>query len=343
MAQRLPFLDRLRGLATLVMLEVHVVNALLLPARQEGTLWTVVNFVNGLVAPAFLACAGLGFAVALGGRGGSLVGRLRRAAEIILLGYALHSTELFWHGLRDRRAQQALLQSDILQVIGLSLVLLTGLWALLRRTRAFPAAALGLALLWLLVTPWLAALDVRGWPIWLAPFINRSVPSEFPLFPWMAFALLGAALGALPGTLDPPRLARVAFLALLGGGLALFSGGLLPVHDPYRDGPAYALLRFAVVCLLGAALCSPRWRFADPLLAPLSRHSLRVYLAHIPLVYGGFGFSLRYTLGAGSRDWPVCLLIFAALALLMWGLAKLELPAIKVRPAFWRRARGGSA
>lgn len=325
MAQRLPFLDRLRGLATLVMLEVHVVNALLLPARQQGTVWTVVNFMNGLVAPAFLACAGMGFAVGLG-RGGSPLGRLRRAAEILLWGYALHSTELFWHGVHDRHAQQALLQSDILQVIGLSLALLTGLWALSRRAPAFPAAAVGLALLWLFATPWLAALDVRGWPIWLAPFINRSVPSEFPLFPWMAFALLGAALGSLPGTLGPPRLIKVALLALLCAALARLSQGLLPAHDPYRDGPAYALLRFAVVCLLSAALCAPRWRFADPLLLPLSRHSLRVYLAHIPLVYGGFGFSLRYTLGPGSRDWPLCLLLFAALALLMWGLAKLSLP-----------------
>ena len=49
---RLPFLDRLRGLAAVVMLEVHVVHALLSPDRRRGLWFSGLNFFNGLVAPA---------------------------------------------------------------------------------------------------------------------------------------------------------------------------------------------------------------------------------------------------------------------------------------------------
>ncbi|HLB00719.1 MAG TPA: heparan-alpha-glucosaminide N-acetyltransferase domain-containing protein, partial [Bacteroidota bacterium] len=62
---RYPFIDVLRGLAVVLMIETHTVNALLAPGGADGAFGSVLTFFNGLVAPAFLFCAGLGFAVAL--------------------------------------------------------------------------------------------------------------------------------------------------------------------------------------------------------------------------------------------------------------------------------------
>ncbi len=59
---RLAFVDRLRGLATIAMIEVHVVNALLAPAYRGGRAFAALDFVNGLVAPSFLFAAGLSLA-----------------------------------------------------------------------------------------------------------------------------------------------------------------------------------------------------------------------------------------------------------------------------------------
>ena len=57
-AGRYPFIDVLRGLAVLFMIETHTVNALLDPALRAGTFHDALTYVNGLVAPAFLFAAG---------------------------------------------------------------------------------------------------------------------------------------------------------------------------------------------------------------------------------------------------------------------------------------------
>jgi predicted acyltransferase len=64
MKSRLVFIDLLRGWATIVMIEVHVFNAFIIPALK-GTGWFgVLNYINGLVAPSFLFVAGFVFVIA---------------------------------------------------------------------------------------------------------------------------------------------------------------------------------------------------------------------------------------------------------------------------------------
>ncbi|HMD13095.1 MAG TPA: heparan-alpha-glucosaminide N-acetyltransferase domain-containing protein, partial [Bacteroidota bacterium] len=62
-SSRLEFIDLLRGWAVFVMIETHVFNALLLPQLKEETFFKILTFVNGLVAPSFLFCAGLALAI----------------------------------------------------------------------------------------------------------------------------------------------------------------------------------------------------------------------------------------------------------------------------------------
>jgi len=64
-SQRYKFIDLLRGWAVFVMIETHIVNALLRSDIKELTSFKVLTFFNGLVAPSFLLCAGLGFAISL--------------------------------------------------------------------------------------------------------------------------------------------------------------------------------------------------------------------------------------------------------------------------------------
>ena len=60
---RLLFIDRLRGWAVVVMIETHIVNALLRNDLRHETAFVILNFINGLVAPTFLFCAGFAFAI----------------------------------------------------------------------------------------------------------------------------------------------------------------------------------------------------------------------------------------------------------------------------------------
>lgn len=338
-AGRLPFLDRLRGLAAAVMLEVHVVNALLAPDRRRGLPFACLNFLNGLVAPAFLFCAGFALAHSLRrsfqepeGTDWTkvLLRGVRKGAGLLALGYVLHGLGFVWHGFSDPRAWREFLQADILQIIALSLTVLFVLAFLVRRADRFAWSAFLSGAAVLLVTPWARALDTSAWPAWAQPYFNDRVVSEFPLFPWAAFALLGAAVGARPSDEWGKKLLRIAALAAAAAGLLwILSSRIFPAHDPWSAGPPYLLARLAVLCLLGAALslspaAPPGSRLfkqgLDAVLGRFSRHSLLVYVVHIPLVYGGYGFSLRASVGA-TQGYLGCALWSLALAALMYALA----------------------
>lgn len=55
---RLLALDWLRGIAVLVMVECHTFNALLSPFFRTTWWFSILNWLNGLVAPAFLLVSG---------------------------------------------------------------------------------------------------------------------------------------------------------------------------------------------------------------------------------------------------------------------------------------------
>ena len=90
------------------MIEAHVTNTFLAPTLRDGAWFGWVNYVNGLVAPAFLFIAG--YAQGLGaGRGprpwADVRRRLRRLTGIAAIGFALH---LPWAQLAARQWADAL-------------------------------------------------------------------------------------------------------------------------------------------------------------------------------------------------------------------------------------------
>lgn len=58
---RAQFIDMLKGLALLVMIEVHVVNVFLSPSIKAQSWFEILTFINGLVAPAFTFTSGMVF------------------------------------------------------------------------------------------------------------------------------------------------------------------------------------------------------------------------------------------------------------------------------------------
>ncbi|MDH7604770.1 MAG: heparan-alpha-glucosaminide N-acetyltransferase domain-containing protein [Melioribacter sp.] len=59
------FIDLLKGIALLIMIEVHVVNAFLLPEIKSQSWFEILNYINGLVAPAFTFTSGMVFVLSL--------------------------------------------------------------------------------------------------------------------------------------------------------------------------------------------------------------------------------------------------------------------------------------
>ncbi len=203
-SKRCDWVDQLRGLAVLVMMEVHCVNVWLnLKLRPE---W--LNYVNGLVAPSFMMCAGFSLVLSTFRADGTLrpfKDSFKRYLFILACAYALHAPGLTlaeWTVLATPHKWRELFKIDVMQCIVYSLFILQGLARALRRPRAFAFVALGLAIYIPLVSPYLWAhgmadglwLPVRGL---FNGNVDRGVQALFPLFPWLAFVSFGAFLGGM--------------------------------------------------------------------------------------------------------------------------------------------------
>lgn len=303
-------LDRLRALAVVVMIEVHVVNALLAPEYRATERFRALDYANGLVAPTFLFCAGYACA-ALPQRPFSR--DLRRSAVLLALGYLLHASGALrgdWAGV---------MQVDILQVIALSLLVVSVISRLFSAGSSVMLGLLALAIAgaW----PIVSAADTSALPSFVRPYVSQAVTSQFPLFPWMAFALGGAAVARL-------RMTRLAGLAV-----GLIALGLVAARigtDGATHDIAGMLTRFAFApaALASLSLFDRTTTKADPALDLFARRSLLVYYAHIIVVYGTHPLSLRSVIGphfgpiACVATW---LVVTAAMALLAWKAPRVKL------------------
>jgi uncharacterized membrane protein len=312
--------DWLRGIAVLVMIQTHALT-LLRPELRTGALWSRLQWIDGLVAPAFIFSAGFSLALvqvrgaAAGARWLRVRKTLRRLGEVLLV-----ATLVNWMWFPLLREPRWIFRVDILHCIGLSLLIaLPILVALSPRPLVLRWVALGLAALAFGASP--LAEGVRG-P--LASLANGSTGSVFPLLPWAGYVYLGASAGATAAAGDARALARwVAGLLALGVALWLLTPQLTAVYPPHEfwvTNPANHARRWTQVCavvlvLMAAELSQGRWRTSAPVrfVEVFGTSSLAGYFFHQMLLYkqiGGFSFDALW----GKRcDWAQYTLLTALL------------------------------
>jgi len=341
-SDRVVFLDLARVAAVLAMVQGHTLHALLDPALRAGPVYDVWVVFRGFTSPSFLLLSGACFAVATLKRwdenvrpSGAVGRRLARFAGFVLLGYALHFPV---SDLRDlatvsQARWDGFLQVDVLQAIGVSLLLLQGLVLATRTPRRFGWACAGIAVALFFATGPVHSVDWhRHLPAPLAAYLHLGRGSPFPLVGWAFFPLLGAALAVAFRRLDAVApttlalgLATVAALLLAVSWVLAGSPGTLCLAPWSPVGcPDFFLWRLIGVALLLAAvvwLVQGRVRLPRPLRA-VAEESLVVYFVHLCVVYGSiWGPGLRSFVGptqgvAGALTWAA--LVIAWMVLLAW-------------------------
>ncbi|HKS80732.1 MAG TPA: heparan-alpha-glucosaminide N-acetyltransferase domain-containing protein [Candidatus Acidoferrales bacterium] len=311
--QRLAYIDWMRGLACLVMFQTHCYDSWLSPQARKSSFFGWSQLGGTLPAPLFLFLAGISFALVTdrsrkkGIAAGEIASStIRRGAEIFGLGLLFRVQE-FALG-QPSSPWTDLLRVDILNTIGLSMMLM-GIacrFARSRRANSILAScvALGIAIMTpLLWTTWRA----RWMPWYIESYVNgvhiydSPRPWLFPIFPWAAFAFAGLAIGFfLMSDWSRSNLAKAtALCGISGAALIVLSQWLdaRPIHiyavyDYWHTSPNFFLARVGVlmiiVCLSYAwCLWGPgRWGF-NPLVQ-IGQTSLLVYWVHIEFVYGRF-------------------------------------------------------
>jgi uncharacterized membrane protein len=305
-------IDWMRGIAVLCMIEHHTFDAFLRADLHGSPADRVFRYIGGLAAPGFLFLAGLAMARALEkqttkgvSRRDAALGGVKRGLWIVAGAYLFRIQE--WAFAFGGSPATDILRIDVLNCIGVALVLVSLLFWLSPRLVFFLAAAAAVVL----ATPAVSAADLSLLPRHLADYLNGPQPRAlFPLFPWIAHAFTGAAAGlALARSRSEVR--TVALFA----GLA-FAAWLLPQPAVWSDAaPAVFLLRDGLaVGLLSACWLAdrflPKSLSGGPLLL-MGRHSLLIYWVHIEIVYGRWFWRTRGTLGIPQAALGLALVIAA--------------------------------
>jgi uncharacterized membrane protein len=305
---RYVFIDLLRGWAIIIMIEVHVFNAFLMPELKQAGWFNILTFINGLVAPAFLFVSGFAFQVSSGSKLDVMRKlkfpfwkKLWRIFSIILIGYALH---LPYYSLSKilNKATPSQLQDffvvDVLQCIGAGLLVLFVIRLLIRSDKIYHYSLLILFFFVMIVSPIFWKTDFTGYfhPI-IANYFNRLNGSLFPVFPWINFILIGAIFAKY--FLDFATSSReekfingtviTGMIMLLLG--HLFYSGLFPGYlTSIIPNPVFFVERLGYVLVI-AALCwyYNKWRNTKKsFVLDASRESLLIYWLHLITIYGMF-------------------------------------------------------
>ena len=299
--KRFPFLDWMRGLAVVVMIQCHAFNSYTqLESRQSGA-YTLSQFVGGMAAPLFLFMAGMTMAFQMD----SLEKReplawkrwtisLKRAGYILLIAFLFRFSN--WLLSFPYGTLREMLKVDILNCMGVALLALSGIAVFNARDRARYAAAAGLGIA--MLAPVMNGLPWDGAPSLLREYlVPVATPNRFPFFPCAAYAAFGLATGAIIKRTGEERFERVMqWSVLLGFGLILVSEycsglpySIYGATDFWRNSPTLILIRVGVTLLMMAGsylwtdyVAGAGWSWMQC----LGKNSLMVYWVHVMLVYG---------------------------------------------------------
>lgn len=333
---RQAYLDRARGIAVLIMIEAHVLDAWTLGSERGRAAFGQAMVFGGFAAPLFLFLAGVGVALSAGSkyrRTGDLKQAWRtvrnRGWQIFGLAFLFRLQSYLLSG---GSSLLSLLKVDILNIMGPAMALASVVGGmvgsdprtdlrqaegtpspstggvrprLIRLTVAFGCLTIGIAM----ATPLVRTTSLLSWlpnPLeWY--FQPRPGSATFTLFPWAGFVFAGAVVGALID--EDPRTLRLQvwlFAAAVVVGFGAYGASFLPSIYPqsqyWTTSPTFFFVRVAVVTgLLPVAYAWEQapWRGVISRWSPvveIGRSSLFVYWIHVEMVYGLVSRPLRRAL-----------------------------------------------
>jgi hypothetical protein len=309
-SQRLLYLDWVRGIAAVTMLQGHVFHSFLRNDLRGGGPYMMSQFAGGMPPAVFLFLLGVTFAFLMDSQerkgvqpAGRWLAALRRSGYLFAAAFAFR------------------LQLWLLNCMGLALLALSVMAVFRTVERIRLCAVLGLAIAG--ASPLISTMN-WSW----APTLVRNyvVPDHnwFSFFPWASFVAFGMSGGSIIRRLQPEDVPQT-MQWFAWGGLAIafcawtLSNTPLSIYsnsDFWLNSPALILIKLGVVLMLIAFAWlwthqsgARDWSWVRQ----FGLTSLLVYWVHIELVYGRWLGSLKESLTVGQT----ALAAFAIIGLML--------------------------
>ncbi len=308
--ERVYLLDLARFLAMVFMMQGHTLDSLVSPKFLDVTTfpWNIWHSFRGLTAPVFLIISGAVHVYVLkrdeNGRltNDTIYKRIRWAAIIMMIGYLLvfPANRMYDLIYLDVKGWQVFFQVNILQLTGISLVLLLLVAMLTRSSQSLGRASLGIGIAITFITPFVQYIDWFLYiPEGIAAYISFEHGSIFPVFPFASYLFYGVALGSylknVPSDQWTQKLKKLALtiglpLFVIGVGLNIFQAHLngTELAEFGRASAGLVLTRIGIVLgiLSFLSYIYPYVKSFDQYTIIFSRKSLYIYVIHLVLLYG---------------------------------------------------------
>ena len=309
--KRLYFLDAVRAFAILMMLQGHFIDSLIDPIYRnlENPFYATWNYFRGITAPTFYTITGLVFCYLLfkakekGDTQKRIKKGLSRGLMLILVGYSLRINFIAWlFGYFDTY----FLVIDVLQCIGLSLILIIGFYWLLGKSKTLLALFfLILGTIIFLTEPLYRTISFPELPLFLSNYLSKSNGSVFTMIPWFGYVAYGGFIAALMHKYQNAKHFRLltSFLFLLVGLLFIFaSTPFLRQLTEWTDIQLFAdsgnynylFSRLGNVLVIFALFFGAEPFLKQSIITKIGQKTLSIYIIHFIIIYGSYtGFGLK--------------------------------------------------
>ena len=308
---RLYFIDAVRAFAILMMLQGHFIETLLSSVYTDSThrIYEVWSYFRGITAPTFFTISGLVFAYLLlrayakGDDTPRIKKGLFRGLLLLAIGYSLRLNVFDWF---SGYFNPDFWVVDVLQCIGLSLIILVGLHCIFKKySYVFSLILLALGCLCFISEPLYRSMTFETVPKIIANYMTVANGSVFTMLPWFGYSAFGAFISTVffrHVHRDRFKLTAILVFMSAGGFLAFYSSWFLLQLYEITDitllmrsaNYNYLFSRLGNVLMLFGVFYGLERFLKQSIIARIGEKTLSIYVIHFILLYGSFtGYGLK--------------------------------------------------
>lgn len=294
-----------------MMLQGHFIDTLIDPVYRNSayTAYNVWSYFRGITAPTFFTIAGLVFtylllrANAKGDDKQRIKKGLFRGLLLIAIGYSLRINILSW---LTGYFNTYFLVIDVLQCIGLSLIILICLYTLLKKhSYIFSIVLFCISIACFISEPLYRNIEITNLPLVLSNWMTKTNGSIFTILPWFGYAASGAFLSTVFfrhahrkqfKILSIITFFTVGFILIFYSTTILFRLHRLTGYDLlYRCADFnYLFIRMGNVLVLFGLFYTFERFLKQSIISKIGEKTLSMYVIHFILLYGSFtGYGLK--------------------------------------------------